>query len=345
MADLKRIEYIDMLRVTACFLVLFTHSAMSNNPENGKWLGFISFASSPSSELFLTLSGAVLLPVHVSIRNFYKRRFMKLIPPMLVWSVFGVVLATLLGKNSWPEAAWTLAMIPLKPVVGIYWFLYVMVGLYLFAPFISYWLREASKKSIQLFLCIWVVNLCIPWLNLLIPGLYNQDGSYYWVFCYFGGFLGYWILGSYLRRFPPTFRSWFGFLIIFLAALYVGAIILLRSRVDDWTVYWDNLQVGSAILVTLLFMVIKRVAEMRFSKHYVNPFISFVAKYSFGIYLMHPFLIRDGLWHIFEHCRMYNHPVLETILIDISTIAICIGIMKLFTFLYKPLGKWMFGLN
>lgn len=345
MAEKKRIEYIDMLRVMACFLVLLTHSTMSNLPENGKWLGFISLVSSPSSELFLTLSGAVLLPVHVSIRDFYRRRFMKLLPPMIIWSVIGVIIATLLGKNSWAEAAYTLALIPFKPVIGIYWFLYVMVGLYLFAPFISYWLREASKKSIQLFLCLWVVNMCIPWLNLLIPGLYDQDGSYYWLFCYFGGFLGYWILGSYLRRFPPTFRSWFGIGVILLSALYLIAIVLLRQRVDNWTYYWGNLQVGSAILVTLIFMVIKRIAETNLAKHYVNPIMSFVAKYSFGIYLMHPFVIRDGVWNIFSHCRMYNHPVLETVMIDIITIIICIGIMRLFTIIYKPLGKWMFGLN
>ena len=67
----------------------------SDNPsQDGFWLFGITFIGSPSSELFLALSGTVLLPIKTGFRKFYKRRFIKLIPPLVIWSVLGLLLYT-----------------------------------------------------------------------------------------------------------------------------------------------------------------------------------------------------------------------------------------------------------
>lgn len=192
-----------MMRLFACFLVVMTHSVMHNKAENGTWLGLMSFACSPSSEMFLMLSGAILLPVKKDMETFYKRRFMKLLPPMFAWSVFGIILRCIQGSTTASEAWMKFIQMPFKPVEGVYWFLYVMIGLYLFAPIISHWLNQASKKQIEFVLGLWLLNMLMPWMDLVVPGFYNQDGSYYWPLCYFGGFLGYWLLGYYLKTYPP----------------------------------------------------------------------------------------------------------------------------------------------
>lgn len=72
----------------------------------------ISFMGSPSSELFLTLSGTVLLPVKVGVRQFYKRRFMKLLPPLLIWSILGTVFFAFIEKISWHDAWNAIVRIP-----------------------------------------------------------------------------------------------------------------------------------------------------------------------------------------------------------------------------------------
>lgn len=207
MVKKRRVYYLDMMRLFACFLVVMTHSVMHNKAENGTWLSLMSFVCSPSSEMFLMLSGAILLPVHTDMRTFYKRRFVKLLPPMIVWSIFGLILRYCQGRLTGSEAWMRFVLIPFKPVEGVYWFLYVMIGLYLFAPLISSWLEQASKRQIEFVLGLWLLNMLLPWVELVIPGFYNQDGSYYWPLCYFGGFLGYWLLGYYLRKYPPqSFR-------------------------------------------------------------------------------------------------------------------------------------------
>ena len=199
----KRLDYIDILRVLACFLVILTHSAMpAVNSTDGIWCFSYSLVSSPSSELFLALSGAVLLPVKVSMKEFYKRRFLKLLPPVLIWSVLIIFIYILLGKTSIENGIITLSQIFIKPVIGVYWFIYVIIGLYLLAPIISKWLIDASRRQVEFFLLLWSFNLIMPYLNLFIPDILQQTGSHYWMLNYFGGFLGYWMLGYYLRWFP-----------------------------------------------------------------------------------------------------------------------------------------------
>lgn len=80
----KRIEWLDTLRVFACFLVVLTHSAMSGDESDGVYLAMVSFIGSPSSELFFTVSGAILLPVKTDFRSFYRKRFGKLYPPRYI---------------------------------------------------------------------------------------------------------------------------------------------------------------------------------------------------------------------------------------------------------------------
>lgn len=340
----ERIHYLDLMRITACFLVVMTHSVMSNYPENGRWLGMMSFICSPSSEMFLMLSGAILMPVKVDMMSFYKRRFIKLLPPMFIWSCFGVGLHYYLAKISLSEAIEKFLLIPFKPVIGVYWFLYVMIGLYLFAPIISMWLQSATKRQIEIFLVIWLFNMAIPWLNLFIPDFYDQDGSYYWMFCNFGGFLGYWILGYYLKRYPPQLFSFIGIGSIIMSISYFTIIVYLKQRNIDTRAYTDNLQIGSVFLICVMFIILKAISDSSLGK-YINDWASSIAQYSFGIYLLHIYVIRDFIWNFMSHHRMYSHPVVETLAISLSCMILCTLIIKTLSKIYTPFGKWMFGIK
>lgn len=336
-----RLVYIDVLRVLACFLVILTHSALpSLHPENdGFWLFMYSFIASPSSELFLALSGAVLLPVkaHVSMRDFYKRRFLKLLPPVLIWSILVVFVYVLMGKLTWMQGFRAISMIPLQPVIGIYWFIYVIIGLYLLAPIISKWLLDASKKQVELFLGLWLLNLMMPYVNFLIPGFYQQSGTHYWSLNYFGGFLGYWMLGFYLRKYPILLGWNKKFVILcLLVVCYPILILYLKLQSIDVSPYMDNLQLGSAVLVTFIFTVVQSI------KKYPDFFIriiSEVAKYSFGIYLVHILIVRELVWYIVGQYRF--HPLFETPIIALASLLISYLCLRVISKL--PYGKYITG--
>lgn len=308
------------------------------NAKDGAWMFLYSFIASPSSELFLALSGAVLLPVKVSMPEFYKRRFRKLIPPVVIWSFIVIFVYVLLGRINIESGMLILSQIFIKPVIGIYWFIYVIIGLYLLAPIISKWLIEASRRQIEFFLFLWVLNLIMPYYNLIIPDTFQQTGSHYWMLNYFGGFLGYWILGYYLRRFPLVVGCNKRFVIIFMLFLcYCFFIFYLKITDRDTAVYTDNLQIGSALAVTLLFAFVQYVTN--YIPIRIKSWITAIAKYSFGIYLIHILIIRELVWRIMEHIRFT--PLLETPMIALLSLGLSFVVLY---FLSKlPYGEYVAG--
>lgn len=336
-----RLCYIDNLRVLACFLVLLTHSTMpSDNPDrDGFWMFGLSFIGSPSSELFLALSGTVLLPIKTGFGKFYKRRFTKLLPPLIIWSVLGILLYTQLHGLPWPAALNRIIRIPLEPAIGVYWFVYAMAGLYLLAPFISPWLRQSTKREVEFYLVLWLVNMSFPWILYFVPTLtsaFNINGNYYWSLCYFGGFLGYWILGYYLKTYPIKIGFNIKWSMLLIGVLtYPLAIYLIKSKGGDTELLLDNLQIGSAFLVAFLYTVMQNVEfHSRIQKLITN-----IAKYSFCIYLTHIYIARELYWGIFESCSIHIFP--KTFLIAFLTLIT--GYILTYILALIPKGKYITG--
>lgn len=341
MISKPRLYYIDNLRVLACFLVLLTHSTMATQTpdSDGVWMFGLSFIGSPSSELFLALSGTVLLPVKTSFRDFYHRRFLKLLPPLIIWSILGVMLYTQTQGLPWNEAFGMILRIPLQPAIGVYWFVYAMAGLYLLAPFISTWLFGATKRQVELFLSLWTVNMIFPWITYFWPNLtslFNVNGNYYWTLVYFGGFLGYWILGYYLKKYPITIGLNYKWVILLCGAvLYPFLIYFLKSRGSDTNLLIDNLQIGSVLLVSLLYTVMQNI---KFNEK-IQSVITNIAKYSFCIYLTHIYIARELYWGIFEGSKIHIFP--RTFLIAFLTLFTGYALTKLLS--YLPKSKYITG--
>jgi len=310
------------------------------NPEkDGFWMFGISFLGSPSSELFLALSGTVLLPVKTGFREFYKRRFTKLLPPLIIWSVLGIVLYTFTRNLSYSDAFGLILRIPLQPAVGVYWFVYAMAGLYLFAPFISYWLRNSTKRQIEFFLGLWIINMVFPWLLYLFPNLTEQfvtNGNYYWPLVYFGGFLGYWLLGYYLKKYPIQLSLNFRWIALcVLTLIYPVVVIAVKLKGGGDEIVFNNLQIGSVLAVAFLYTIMQNI---RFNDR-VQSMLTSIAKYSFCIYLTHIYIARELYWSIFEGSSIHIFP--RTFLIAFLTLITGYLLTGLLGFL--PKSKYITG--
>ncbi len=336
-----RLYYIDNLRVLACFLVLLTHSTMhTDQPEiDGFWMFSISFLGTPSSELFLALSGTVLLPVKTGFRTFYHRRFKKLLPPLFIWSILGMLLYTYTRALPIDSAINAILRIPFQPAIGVYWFVYAMAGLYLFAPYISPWLRQASRRQIEFFIGLWLINLTLPWILHFFPhfiGIFSAGGNYYWTLVYFGGFLGYWLMGYYLNKYPIAIglnARWIALVSLFI--MYPLAILILKLRDDDVSPLLDDLQLGSAVFVAMLYTLVQKVSV----RPWLQKMITAVAKYSFGIYLTHIYIARELYWGLFDGSTIHIFP--RTVLIAVLTLFT--GYLLTWLLSRLPHGKYITG--
>ena len=89
----ENIGWVDLLRVVACFLVVFSHCcdpfvAQFDNDRStfltGVFSGSFVRACVP---LFVMMSGVLLFPVRISMGDFYKKRIGRILIPLIFWSV------------------------------------------------------------------------------------------------------------------------------------------------------------------------------------------------------------------------------------------------------------------
>lgn len=211
---------LDLLRVLACYMVLQVHAgefyyiadgglvAAGGEPVWACWLNSLCRTAVP---LFVMLSGFFLLPVRERTRDFFARRFVRVVVPFLVWCVLYAIYQFLTGRTDAAGALLGVCRIPVNfgVEIGHLWFVYMLLGLYLFAPVVSPWIETASRRAMEGYLALWAFTLCIPYVHLVFPELL---GECFWndtpMLYYFSGFLGYMVLAAYLRRYHAAPRAW-----------------------------------------------------------------------------------------------------------------------------------------
>ena len=278
----KRDYSLDIIRVIACLMIVLMHSPMSGQGKPGVVLSGISYLTAPGIGLFFMVSGALLLKSNAGksfeTRNFLQRRFTKILVPLLFWSVVGLVLEQHGVKNT---------------ELSILWFMYCLAGMYLLTPILSRWLSVASIKEVEFYLVLWLATLCVPFVKLFTP-VNESDTS--WLY-YFHGYVGYYVLGFYLKNFGEkqmTTRRMMVFLVVFVCISLILPItlLMLNVEVDFYNVFW-YLSITVALQCVVWWIVVRRL--MRNVTKLPNVVVE-LSKLSFGIYLIHILVMRNVLW-------------------------------------------------
>lgn len=221
----ERIVFLDYVRALACLMVILVHSsenfylaALEGAPsgemvdvvckimsEDAKtWVSIIDGFCRISVPLFMITSAYLLCPMREGQPwgEFYKRRALRIVPPMIVFMVLYSVLPLLWGGTT-PELAWkNLLYCPLNfpGAAGHFWFLYPLLSLYLFIPMISPWLQKATAKQERFFLILWLLSTTMSFFNRFGMQVFGQVwwNPYHGLFI-FSGYLGYLVLAHYIR--------------------------------------------------------------------------------------------------------------------------------------------------
>lgn len=328
----QRIVWADLLRLIAIFMVICSHSAdpfnvsaeARLNPEFNFWGSAYGSFFRPCVPLFAMLTGMLLLPVKQSMGAFYKKRITRVLVPLVIWSVSYNLFPWIVRVVGLDSSVVT-AMFPyagehpdqslagcLHNVVmstfnfGTYtvplWYIYMLIGLYLYLPIFSAWVSQASKKQKQLFLCIWGVSLFLPYCQeYLVADIWgacawNEFGMLY----YFAGFNGYLLLGHYLKEYPLA-SSVAKTIALSSVLLIVGYVITYSGfshmsstpgiSEHQLELYWFYCSPQVVMMTVAWFLLIQRV-------HIKHPAVVSALKNltqcGLGIYLIHYFVVGFG---------------------------------------------------
>jgi surface polysaccharide O-acyltransferase-like enzyme len=300
MENLKEIKqpllYPDLVRVIGiCLIVLLHVAAGLFYSFSDKWTAGLLF-DSPARvgvPLFFMLSGALLIPKQEPISIFMKKRFLKVIIPLIAWSIIYLVWMTFYHHRE--VHRWFTAILN-GPVYFHLGFLYILITLYLATPIVRRFYYNSSRDLKLYFLLFCLLSSTILPTYTLLTGKPNPIGI---DLHFFNGWIGYFVLGAFLAELGnsifnnPKYRKFF--LIIFLIGSASTALL---------TAWWSN-KIGTpneafyeylmpnVVLSAIgLFGYLQSFeARLNLSNTATRSGLSLISKTSFGIYLIHPIIL------------------------------------------------------
>jgi surface polysaccharide O-acyltransferase-like enzyme len=322
---------LDVLRVIAIYMVIQIHTGEfyyigkdgtvlpGTDPY---WVGWYNSLFRSCVPLFVMISGFFLFPVK-DTNKFFSKRLSRVVIPFVIWCILYAFYQLIIGQVDFSTAFLNILKIPVNfgTDVGHLWYVYMLIGIYLFAPVISPWIETSSEKLIRLYLVLWTIALTVPYIHLIFPALL---GEAYWnktpLLYYFSGFLGYAVLGYYIKRFflsPSNWQYVAGALLIVAGYTItaVGFIQRLPAAPDvvALELTWGFETINVAMITVGLFLIIKNI-RITNPASALNNLLLDISKKSYGIYLAH-IMVLNTTYSLID-------PVFESAAIKIPVIAV-----------------------
>lgn len=275
---MKRILAFDVIRTVAIIFVIAIHScARLNNAmvlETNQFgvmhwsvtLWHIIYIAVP---LFVMLSGALLLGKDESLGVFFKKRFKRVLIPFIAWSViWGVFLFYKENKTMAGCLPWIVISFFNNGVHGIYWFVYLILGLYLITPLLRKITLNADRNLqiyfVGILLLTYLLGHYLP--NIQLTHRFVSDNLIF-IFYYVSGYVIY----NNIEKIKP-YLKW---LFLILVLVYVLGVTT--------TMFWGKAD-GLSIIVfeaVLSFTLIMALPNKN------RKSVELISKMSYGIYLTH----------------------------------------------------------
>jgi surface polysaccharide O-acyltransferase-like enzyme len=323
--------WLDNSRIVATFAVVLLHTAavvvLNGVVGSGSWLvgnlyeSFVRWCV----PVFVMISGALLLDPakNEDLRTFYTKRASRITVPLLFWSAFYLLYASAKGR---------VLGAPLSPVDLLtrlilgqpyfhMWFLYMMVTLYLFTPFLRKIVVGSTRGELTI---LTILAFLIAALSAIEASVSGNDSKLF--FNLFLSYIPYFFLGYLIRT---DKRAW--------PKPILWGVFLLSSCLTAFGCYivatYRGLDVGLYFYGFLSITVIPMsVSIMYLLKSWTSPigsetFCRTLSALTFGVYLVHIVPL-----HVFQFLRLgplEYHP------------AVSIPVIAVVVFVSSAILSWM----
>jgi len=296
----------------------------------------LSYLTAPCIGLFFMISGALLLPSRVgSTKTFLSHRFGRILIPAIAWTFIYLAYDLLSGKMAIADAARAILSIPFSAQGNsVLWYIYTLIGLYLLIPVLSPWIEKASPRQILFYLSLWAVTLCYPYLR---PLGFAVNGNMEGILYYFTGYVGYFVLGSYINRNMRGFNRPRAAAVAIVVCLMIPVPVkLLGVEVDFYSMFWYT-SLPVAVMCAAWFIMLRAIpAPVPASR--AAKTVTALSSLSFGIYLSH-ILFRLVIFdnHLFDSLPVTVATLFDFLIMAVGSTLLCFAIRK------TPASRWLIG--
>ncbi|MDT3402182.1 acyltransferase [Mucilaginibacter terrae] len=287
--------------------------------------------------VFVMLTGALLLPYQLTLGEFLKKRLNRILLPFLFWTIVYILFNLGLKIRNEGSASTLANILPwiinqlMNGAAPHLWYVYMIVGLYLFIPIVQPFISNATNKTIVFYLVIWLLALLIN--QLQVTTAFDLR--------YFTGYLGYLILGYFLAHrvnitLPTLYAAVFLLLsgcMITIAGTYTGT----HSKGVFVHRYYEYLTVNVLFTSVGVFVLIKKLLSGNYPA--LAPFREFISRYGYGIYLSHLLVIS-----LLAHFNI-NYSLVTPVAGILLTTFICLACSSALVYIINklPYGKYISG--
>ena len=324
--QVEREIWLDWMRVAACLMVMVVHAtepfylggdgSLILTQTDAFWASFFDSFVRACVPLFIIASSYLQFPLHYSSEEFFRRRAVRILVPFVLWTV---VYALVWGS---PVQNFKDLLLNFNYAAGHLWFVYMLVGVYLLMPLLSPWAERVGRTELRIYLGLWLFTTVIPllrdWVFGAPPVVYGVSGlprqalfplwgeaswNAYGVFYYLSGFVGYLLLGLYVRKFLGTW-SWRKTLAVALPCFAAGFALSfggflrrvwlssggefpvggLVEKAVWWETTWCNDTLGVALMAIAWVLLFRKIqAAGGFYRRITLP----LSRAGYGMYLCH----------------------------------------------------------
>ena len=258
---------IDILRIFAFVFIVMLHTL---NRQYGLTVWMSGYAViSIGVNLFIMISGYLLLDRTETVKEFFRKRFFSILPLFIIFNIIYIYF-------------YNHSFITIKKISAPhFWYIYMILGLYLLTPWLRKVLQYAEKETFYVVILWFLCNVLNPYMQFFrfpkIP------------FSHFPitGFIGYYILGYYLKKYRYKLEKILficvigvyiaGFLISVLSTKYV--LVTTGNRISD---FFDKNSLGTFFMSVSFFIF-----WIKFNFKNRNKVIRMISDSTYFAYLIH----------------------------------------------------------
>lgn len=333
----NRSVHIEQLRVAAIFVVIVLHCYAPffvdyTTYGTKTWWGvnIINSLTRWGVPIFLMISGMLLIDTdrHESIKEFLKKRSIKILIPFVFWSVIYYINTAIIRGNQVSVVEFVEKFLG-KNIYYHLWFVYTLFGLYLLVPILRKLARAVSDRELWYFFGIIFFTTSIRPIISKFFGI-----NIIAIIPIFDGYLGWFLYGYLINRvkFNRKQRIIVYILGILAAVTSIIGTYMLSDLFHIDAFFNGGYQINSYFIATAVFVLFKYEISSINSKKWLEDLSISMGKLSYGVYLIHILILET-----IQRLLTFNIPYIQILCCSILTFVFSYIIMYLLSKVFK---KW-----
>ena len=297
--------WVDLIKVLASFAVIWLHvaatlvSKYNQIPLANWWVANVADSLVRMCvPLFFMISGYLLLSRPLSLKIHIRKRIGRIIIPWVFWAVVYFLFRIYYQDENLTFLSCIRLFIN-GDVYYHFWFLYALMGLYLFIPILTAILTTNYQNY---FIVLWFLTVGIFPFLIVMASFIGRNMNVGLDLRMFAGYSGYLLIGYLLGKIELPKKIQLFSLLIFAIAVVLTAwgTYFAHSQASVFAYYFYEYLSPNVILMSISSFIAIKLFAKHIRPHSLTYRVIFnLSLASFGIYLVHPIILRlleDGLF-------------------------------------------------